>query len=34
MNVIRHQVAFLDLALLPSRQIVKHLTQLPLYLPE
>jgi hypothetical protein len=34
MDVIRHQVAFFDPALLPSRQIVKHLSQLPLYLPE
>jgi|1185.fasta_scaffold143575_2 hypothetical protein len=34
MNVIRHQVSFLDPALLPSRQIVKHLTQIPFYLAE
>jgi hypothetical protein len=34
MNVIRHQMSFLDPALLPSRQIVKHLTQIPFYLAE
>ena len=34
MNVIRHQVAFLDPALLPSCQIVKYLAQMSLDLPE
>src|ERR1700758_4753731 len=34
MDVIRHQMPFLDPALLPSRQIVKHLTQMTLYLAE
>ena len=34
MDVIRHQMALLDPALLPSRQIVKHLAQVPLDLPE
>jgi len=32
--MIRHQMSFLDPALLPSRQIVKHLAQMPLYLAE
>src|SRR5665213_1575177 len=34
MNVIRHQMSLLDPALLPSCQIVKHLTQMPFYLAE
>jgi hypothetical protein len=34
MNMIRHQVALLDTALLPSRQIVKYLPQIPFDLPE
>ena len=34
MNMIGHQVALLDPALLPSRQIVKYLAQVPLDLPE
>jgi hypothetical protein len=34
MNVIRHQMPLLDPALLPSRQIVKHLAQMPFYLAE
>ena len=34
MNVIRHQMSLLDLALLPSRQIVKHLAQMPFDLAE
>jgi hypothetical protein len=34
MDMIRHQVALFDPALLPSRQIVKYLAQVPLYLPE
>src|ERR1700723_3804463 len=34
MNVIGHQVALLDPALLPSCQIVKHLAQMSLDLPE
>src|SRR6201993_832162 len=33
-NMIRHQMSFLDPALLPSRQIVKYLTQMPFYLAE
>jgi hypothetical protein len=33
-NMIGHQVAFLDPALLPSCQIVKYLAQVPLDLPE
>jgi hypothetical protein len=33
-NMIRHQMSFLDPALLPSRQIVKHLAQMPLDLAE
>jgi hypothetical protein len=33
-SVIRHQMPFLDPALLPSRQIVKHLAQMPFYLAE
>ena len=32
--MIGHQVALLDPALLPSRQIVKYLAQVPLDLPE
>jgi hypothetical protein len=34
MNVIRHQMSFLDPALLASRQIVKYLAQIPFYLAE
>jgi hypothetical protein len=34
MDVIRHQMALLDPALLPSRQIMKYLAQVPLDLPE
>ena len=34
MNVIRHQMSFLDPALLASRQIVKYLAQMPFYLAE
>jgi len=34
MDVIRHQMSFLDPALLPSREIVKHLTRILLYLAE
>ena len=34
MDMIRHQMPFLDPALLPSREIVKHLTQVPLDLAE
>lgn len=34
MDVIRHQMAFFDPALLPSCQIVKYLAQMPLDLPE
>jgi len=34
MNMIGHQVALLDPALLPSCQIVKYLAQVPLDLPE
>jgi hypothetical protein len=34
MDVIGHQMALFDPALLSSRQIVKHLTQLSLDLPE
>ena len=34
MDMIRHQVALIDPALLPSRQIVKYLAQVPLDLPE
>jgi hypothetical protein len=33
-NVIRHQMSFLDPTLPPSRQIVKHLAQIPFYLAE
>ena len=32
--MIRHQMSFLDPALLPSRQIVKHLAQMPFYFAE
>jgi hypothetical protein len=34
MDVIRQQMALLDPALLPSRQIMKYLAQVPLDLPE
>ena len=34
MNMIGHQVALLDPALLPSCQVVKHLAQVPFDLPE
>ena len=34
MDVIRHQMPCLDPALLPPRQIVKHLAQVLLYLAE
>jgi hypothetical protein len=33
-NMIRHQMSFLDPALLPSCQIVKHLAQMPFYFAE
>jgi hypothetical protein len=33
-NMIRHQMSFLDPALLPSCEIMKHLVQMPFYFAE